>query len=111
MTAAAMTAAMIAIPATTAITATAAVLPGPWARPAVPARGDPWVVPGQPAPRVPPAPPGNRGLSVLRDLPAIRALPALPARLGQLPRQYMHNKENAVTMRLSAILKTIKQPL
>lgn len=28
-----------------------------------------------------------------------------------LLRQYMHNKENAVTMRLSAILKTIKQPL
>ena len=31
--------------------------------------------------------------------------------LVELPRQYMHNKENAVTMRLSAILKTIKQPL
>lgn len=28
-----------------------------------------------------------------------------------LLRQYMHNTENAVTMRLSTILKTIKQPL
>ena len=35
----------------------------------------------------------------------IRALSAL------LLRQYMHNTENAVTMRLSTILKTIKQPL
>lgn len=29
----------------------------------------------------------------------------------ELLRQYMHNTENAVTMRLSTILKTIKQPL
>jgi hypothetical protein len=29
----------------------------------------------------------------------------------QLLRQYMHNTEIAVTMRLSTILKTIKQPL
>lgn len=28
-----------------------------------------------------------------------------------LLRQYMHNTRNAVTMRLSTILKTIKQPL
>lgn len=32
-------------------------------------------------------------------------------RLARLLRQYMHNTENAVTMRLSTILKTIKQPL
>lgn len=31
--------------------------------------------------------------------------------LAQLLRQYMHNTEIAVTMRLSTILKTIKQPL
>lgn len=30
---------------------------------------------------------------------------------AQLLRQYMHNTEIAVTMRLSTILKTIKQPL
>lgn len=30
---------------------------------------------------------------------------------GLLLRQYMHNTEIAVTMRLSTILKTIKQPL
>lgn len=33
------------------------------------------------------------------------------ALLAQLLRQYMHNTEIAVTMRLSTILKTIKQPL
>lgn len=33
------------------------------------------------------------------------------ARREQLLRQYMHNTEIAVTMRLSTILKTIKQPL
>lgn len=32
-------------------------------------------------------------------------------RREQLLRQYMHNTEIAVTMRLSTILKTIKQPL
>lgn len=32
-------------------------------------------------------------------------------RQAQLLRQYMHNTEIAVTMRLSTILKTIKQPL
>lgn len=44
---------------------------------------------------------------VLRELPVILAagLTAL------LLRQYMHNTEIAVTMRLSTILKTIKQPL
>lgn len=31
--------------------------------------------------------------------------------LDRLLRQYMHNTEIAVTMRLSTILKTIKQPL
>ncbi len=31
--------------------------------------------------------------------------------LAVLLRQYMHNTEIAVTMRLSTILKTIKQPL
>lgn len=33
------------------------------------------------------------------------------ALLERLLRQYMHNTEIAVTMRLSTILKTIKQPL
>ena len=32
-------------------------------------------------------------------------------RQEELLRQYMHNTEIAVTMRLSTILKTIKQPL
>ena len=52
--------------------------------------------------RVPRAPPG---LLVLPDPLAQRVPPDLPALPGQpvlLPRQYMHNKENAVTMRLSA---------
>ena len=40
--------------------------------------------------------------------PARRVLQVLPA---LLLRQYMHNTEIAVTMRLSTILKTIKQPL
>lgn len=31
--------------------------------------------------------------------------------MAKLLRQYMHNTEIAVTMRLSTILKTIKQPL
>lgn len=64
--------------------------------------------------RVPRAPPG---LLVLPDPLAQRVPPDLPALPGQpvlldlLLRQYMHNTENAVTMRLSTILKTIKQPL
>lgn len=33
------------------------------------------------------------------------------SRQEELLRQYMHNTEIAVTMRLSTILKTIKQPL
>ena len=50
-------------------------------------------------------------LLVLPDLPDLLVLPeqlgllvqwGLPAQLVLLPRQYMHNKENAVTMRLSA---------
>lgn len=52
--------------------------------------------------RVPRAPPG---LLVLPDPLAQRVPPDLPALPGQpvlLLRQYMHNKENAVTMRLSA---------
>lgn len=66
------------------------------------------------------------GLRVLLDLralwefrasPEIRDPPGLPEpRARQAPpvlllRQYMHNTEIAVTMRLSTILKTIKQPL
>ena len=34
-----------------------------------------------------------------------------PGPVDLLLRQYMHNTEIAVTMRLSTILKTIKQPL
>ena len=49
---------------------------------------------------------GDRwGREAFRVLRASRDRPAL------LLRQYMHNTENAVTMRLSTILKTIKQPL
>ena len=64
--------------------------------------------------RVPRAPPG---LLVLPDPLAQRVPPDLPALPGQpvlldlLLRQYMHNTEIAVTMRLSTILKTIKHPL
>lgn len=32
------------------------------------------------------------------------------AQLAQLPRQYMHNKENAVTMRLSAHYRQLNNP-
>ena len=35
----------------------------------------------------------------------------MPVQPELLLRQYMHNTEIAVTMRLSTILKTIKQPL
>ena len=53
-------------------------------------------------------------------VPDLRARQARPVRREQregqeqparLLRQYMHNTEIAVTMRLSTILKTIKQPL
>lgn len=43
--------------------------------------------------------------------PARQHRAAVPVRRGRLLRQYMHNTEIAVTMRLSTILKTIKQPL
>ena len=70
--------------------------------------------PAPPTPCPPPRPPemigiigptgpaGPMGLPVqlgLWDLPAQLVLLVLQV---QLPRQYMHNKENAVTMRLSA---------
>lgn len=51
------------------------------------------------------APPAPWALVALLAPRGRLALPAL------LLRQYMHNTENAVTMRLSTILKTIKQPL
>lgn len=63
--------------------------------------------------RVPRAPPG---LLVLPDPLAQRVPPDLPALPGQpvlldlLPRQYMHNKENAVTMRLSAHYRQLNNP-
>lgn len=47
----------------------------------------------------------------LPDLPELSDLLALPGLSDLLLRQYMHNTEIAVTMRLSTILKTIKQPL
>lgn len=62
-------------------------------------------------------------LLVPREFPALMVsldLPVLPDPLALLDlldlpalllRQYMHNTEIAVTMRLSTILKTIKQPL
>lgn len=57
---------------------------------------------------------GLRALTGLPDLqgqPALLELPVLPEPQDLLLRQYMHNTEIAVTMRLSTILKTIKQPL
>lgn len=84
------------------------------------------VLPDPLAQRVPPDLPALPGQPVLLDLlglpvqlerrvpPALRAPPvppALPAQRALLLRQYMHNTEIAVTMRLSTILKTIKQPL
>ena len=75
------------------------------------------VLPDPLAQRVPPDLPALPGQPVLLDLlglpvqlerrvpPALRAPPvppALPAQRALLPRQYMHNKENDVTMRLSA---------
>ncbi len=59
----------------------------------------------QPVPKgpwVPEAVLDRRGPSAPEVFPAPRA---------PLLRQYMHNTEIAVTMRLSTILKTIKQPL
>lgn len=48
----------------------------------------------------------------VRAVPVAYGVPMeLLAQLEQLLRQYMHNTEIAVTMRLSTILKTIKQPL
>ena len=50
------------------------------------------------------------GLGPELVLPQLRAQ-TVQELLAQLLRQYMHNTEIAVTMRLSTILKTIKQPL
>ena len=51
-------------------------------------------------------------VALLASHPPCGSLWAAPkAPLGPLLRQYMHNTEIAVTMRLSTILKTIKQPL
>lgn len=69
--------------------------------------------------RVPRAPPGLLVLPdplaqrVPPDLPALPGQPVLLDLLGlpvQLPRQYMHNKENAVTMRLSAHYRQLNNP-
>lgn len=63
------------------------------------------VLPDPLAQRVPPDLPALPGQPVLLDLLGLpvqleRRVP--PALRAPLPRQYMHNKENAVTMRLSA---------
>ena len=66
---------------------------------------EPWDPPGRP---------GQREPTGLPDRPGQPDRLAQPEQLGllaQLLRQYMHNTEIAVTMRLSTILKTIKQPL
>lgn len=66
------------------------------------------VLPDPLAQRVPPDLPALPGQPVLLDLLGLpvqlerRVPPALRAPPVPLPRQYMHNKENAVTMRLSA---------
>lgn len=53
-----------------------------------------------------------RAVSRLAAAAAVNAhITVQRARREQLLRQYMHNTEIAVTMRLSTILKTIKQPL
>ena len=67
------------------------------------------------------APPGLISLlaAALAQQPTKPLVLALDGRCGSgkttltnaLLRQYMHNTEIAVTMRLSTILKTIKQPL
>lgn len=75
------------------------------------------VLPDPLAQRVPPDLPALPGQPVLLDLLGLpvqlerRVPPALRAPPVPLLRQYMHNTEIAVTMRLSTILKTIKQPL
>ena len=64
--------------------------------------------------QVPPVLPELRAPLVRKVPPALLELRALLVRkapLAPLLRQYMHNTEIAVTMRLSTILKTIKQPL
>lgn len=48
---------------------------------------------------------------MIEDILAKAGSGALLERQDALLRQYMHNTEIAVTMRLSTILKTIKQPL
>ena len=58
-----------------------------------------------------PALPGLPAIPDPPDLPDPLDLPGLPGLPVLLLRQYMHNTEIAVTMRLSTILKTIKQPL
>ena len=77
-------------------------LPG---RRAQPARPD---LPGRQEQPVFPAPPAQ---PVRREQPAQPGRPARQEQPGPLLRQYMHNTEIAVTMRLSTILKTLKQPL
>lgn len=52
-----------------------------------------------------------RDARVLKDREVHRGFRDLTERRERLLRQYMHNTEIAVTMRLSTILKTIKQPL
>lgn len=52
--------------------------------------------------------PDTRGPRVRQEPPG---RPVPKGRQERLLRQYMHNTEIAVTMRLSTILKTIKQPL
>ena len=119
-----------AAPAETASPAALCLAPkapvAPWALKAV------LVRPGQPAPLGPKASRAYKGPKDLKVSPASLALKAcrdckahpalldpkdlraslgLPGLQAQLLRQYMHNTEIAVTMRLSTILKTIKQPL
>ena len=54
---------------------------------------------------------GNREYRDIRESSVRREQQEPRVRQEQLLRQYMHNTEIAVTMRLSTILKTIKQPL
>lgn len=54
---------------------------------------------------------GSREYRDIREQPVRQELPAQQEQRELLLRQYMHNTEIAVTMRLSTILKTIKQPL
>ena len=68
-------------------------------------------VPGPPGPPGMPGRPGATGPAGVTGATGPAGVTGADRSHGPLLRQYMHNTEIAVTMRLSTILKTIKQPL